>query len=53
MPDEDPMAQLYSRLGSVGFPPKYLREVVLPEWWEDEVAHNPAWTVKDDGSIAL
>src|SRR5439155_899439 len=42
MPDKDPMSQLYSRLGSLGFPPKYLHEVVLPEWWEDEVAHNPA-----------
>jgi hypothetical protein len=35
------MTQLYSRLGSIGFPRKYLREVVLPEWWEDEIAHNP------------
>src|SRR3954471_4686586 len=42
MPGKDPMTQLYSRLGSLGFPRKYLREVVLPEWWEDEVAHNPA-----------
>src|SRR3989442_178215 len=36
------MTQLYSRLGSVGFPRKYLREIVLPGWWDDEIAHNPA-----------
>lgn len=45
MPDvtaKNPMTQLYSQLGSVGFPRKYLREVVLPSWWEDEIAHNPA-----------
>ena len=36
------MAQLYNRLGSVGFPRKYLREIVLPDWWDDEIAYNPA-----------
>ena len=36
------MTQLYSRIGNVGFPRKYLREVVLPGWWDDEIAHNPA-----------
>ena len=36
------MTQLYSRLASVGFPRKYLREIVLPGWWDDEIAHNPA-----------
>jgi hypothetical protein len=42
MAGKDPMTQLYGRLGSLGFPRKYLREVVLPDWWEDEIAHNPA-----------
>jgi hypothetical protein len=36
------MTQLYSRLGSFGFPRKYLRDIVLPSWWDDEIAHNPA-----------
>jgi Zn-dependent peptidase ImmA (M78 family) len=36
------MTQLYSRLGSAGFPRKYLHEIVLPRWWDDEIAHNPA-----------
>jgi len=42
LPAKNPMTQLYSRLGSVGFPRKYLREIVLPSWWDDEIAHNPA-----------
>jgi hypothetical protein len=42
MPSKDPMTSLYDRLGSLGFPRRYLREVVLPDWWDDEVAHNPA-----------
>ena len=42
MPAKSPMTQLYSRLDSVGFPRKYLREIVLPGWWDDEIAHNPA-----------
>jgi Zn-dependent peptidase ImmA (M78 family) len=42
VPAKNPMTQLYSRLGSVGFPRKYLREIVLPSWWDDEIAHNPA-----------
>ena len=36
------MTQLYSRLGSVGFPRKYLCEIILPDWWDDKIAHNPA-----------
>jgi Zn-dependent peptidase ImmA (M78 family) len=30
------MADLYSRLSQIGFPPKYVREVALPDWWCDE-----------------
>jgi hypothetical protein len=30
------MADLYSRLSDIGFPPKYVREVALPDWWCDE-----------------
>jgi hypothetical protein len=42
MSSKDPMSQLYGRLGSIGFTRKYLREVALPEWWDDKIAHNPA-----------
>jgi hypothetical protein len=30
------MADLYSRLSKIGFPPTYVREVALPDWWCDE-----------------
>ena len=36
------MADLYTRLASIGFPRKYVRDVVLPEWWEDDVGESPA-----------
>lgn len=42
MVSKNPMTQLYSRLGSVGFPRRYIREIVLPDWWDDKIAHNPA-----------
>ncbi len=42
MPAQDLMTQLYGRLGSIGFPRKYLREVVLPDGWDDQIVHNPA-----------
>jgi hypothetical protein len=41
MAAKNPMAQLYGQLGSLGLPRKYLRDIVLPSWWEDEIAHNP------------
>ncbi len=37
-----PMAELYSRLAEYGFNPKYVKEMVLPEWWDDKIAQNPA-----------
>jgi len=39
---KNPMTDLYDRLGSVGLPRKYLQEIVLPNWWDDEIAHNSA-----------
>lgn len=38
MARQSPMADLYRRLTEVGFPPSYVRGLVLPEWWEDELA---------------
>jgi len=32
------MADLYARLSEVGFPKKYVRESILPEWWADDLA---------------
>ncbi len=35
-----PMRDLFSRLSSVGFDNKWVRAAILPDWWEDELAHN-------------
>lgn len=34
------MADLYARLTEVGFPRAYVRECVLPDWWEDQLASD-------------
>jgi hypothetical protein len=36
-----PLAGLFSRLGSAGIPSSFARKV-LPSWWDDEVAKEPA-----------
>jgi len=36
------MAGLYDRLGAVGLSRAYVKKVVLPPWWEDKIARNPA-----------
>jgi len=33
---------LYKRLGDAGFKPPWVRSNVLPDWWEDGMASNPA-----------
>lgn len=37
-----PMPRLYERLGGIGLTKKYVREQVLPSWWDDAAASNPA-----------
>jgi len=34
------MRDLYKRLKDCGFDPKFVRDVVLPDWWEDALADN-------------
>ena len=38
----NPMADLYRRLQAVGLTERYVRKSILPDWWDDEVATNPA-----------
>ena len=38
----NPMADLYNRLRAVGLTQNYLKKTILPEWWDDEIAENPA-----------
>lgn len=43
MPEHpNPMTHLYSRLSEIGFPKKYIRDVVLPSWWDDRAAESTA-----------
>ncbi len=38
----NPMADLYRRLSSVGLTKQKVRKFLLPEWWDDQIAVNPA-----------
>ena len=38
----NPMADLYRRLREVGLTKPYLRKAILPDWWDDQAAENPA-----------
>ena len=38
----NPMADLYRRLGAVGLTKQKVRRYILPDWWDDQVATNPA-----------
>ena len=34
----NPMRDLYRRLSEAGFSRPYVRDVVLPDWWDDDAA---------------
>ncbi len=36
------MQDLYRRLRQCGFDAKFVRNIVLPDWWDDDLAENPA-----------
>ena len=38
----NPMNILYRRLRAVGLTKPYVRKMILPEWWDDAAAENPA-----------
>jgi len=38
----NPMQAVYQRLAKVGFGKTYLKGTILPSWWDDEAATNPA-----------
>jgi hypothetical protein len=35
------MHDLYARLGAIGFPRTYVKDRILPDWWEDDLASDP------------
>ena len=38
----NPMVHLYRRLRAVGLTKPYVGKMILPEWWDDQAADNPA-----------
>lgn len=46
------MKDLYRRLRERGFDPKFVREVILPDWWEDSLAEVPANRAMAESAIA-
>ena len=38
----NPMKPLLRRLAAAGYKTAFVRRKVLPEWWEDDIAQNPA-----------
>jgi hypothetical protein len=46
------MSDLYARLASCGFDQAFIREAVLPEWWEDSMAVVPANRALAEDTIA-
>jgi hypothetical protein len=38
----NPMADLFRRLNAVGLTRPYTRKTILPTWWDDQAATNPA-----------
>ena len=46
------MADIYQRLKPLGFNPSFVREVILPDWWDDECASVPANRALAEASIA-
>src|SRR3712207_1903924 len=46
------MRDLYSRLAAAGYDPSFVRAHVLPDWWEDSLAENPANRAMGELAIA-
>lgn len=51
MPYPAPMRDLYKRLAGIGFPAAYVREVILPDWWDDSIASQA--TGREMAEIAI
>src|SRR5713226_10618483 len=49
---ENPMQTVYDRLHQAGISRSYVRKVVLPDWWDDEVALTKIGFLQGLGIIA-
>jgi hypothetical protein len=48
----NPMKSLYERLKDRGFDKKFVQSAILPDWWEDSLAENPASMALAESAIA-
>lgn len=46
------MSDLYGRLKPLGFDPGFVRTVLLPDWWDDELASIPANRALAEAAVA-
>ncbi|MDS3860190.1 ImmA/IrrE family metallo-endopeptidase [Thermosynechococcaceae cyanobacterium BACA0444] len=46
------MPVILSKVSQLGFSKKYIREIGLPSWWDDELNENPASVLEGAGHIA-
>jgi len=49
----NPMRDIYSRLKPLGFDSGFVRELLLPDWWDDELASVPANRAIAEATISL
>src|SRR5437762_10878996 len=49
---KNPMRAVYDRLEEAGISRSYVRRVVLPEWWDDEIAETDSGYLQGLGIIA-
>jgi len=42
MTSDNPIKSLYERLAEAGLTRNYAKQRVLPDWWDDRIARNPA-----------
>lgn len=52
MNDTITMSALYKKLQNIGLAQKYIRETVLPSWWDEELNDKPAAVLEGAGYIA-
>jgi hypothetical protein len=49
---KSPIENVYVRLQEAGFDRAFVRQYVLPSWWDDELSHNPAMRTMAEIAIA-
>lgn len=52
MTSENPMETLYERLATAGLTRNYAKQRVLPDWWDDRIARNPAGLQQAHGYVS-